>query len=198
MADGGAWPCPPALQGHMVGHALGPAVTPIREDCGTDDKEVQTIDVINAATGSTITTLRTHVPVHLAVNSPFTLAVLFIVAKTLNVPRAWLTILHPLKSAGQAPFRVLQQIPSEETMSVLCCADYHCAICGDPGDPNLYDYDACVECAPFCLCRACQVQVKKPNYCLACTSSGGLTEELCDSPKDRLAALIGYWEQESE
>ena len=30
MADGGAWPCPPALQGHMAGHAPGPAATPIR------------------------------------------------------------------------------------------------------------------------------------------------------------------------
>ena len=177
----------------MVGHAPGPAVTPIREDCGTDDKEVQTIDVINAATGSTITTLRTHVPVDIAVNSTFTLAVLFIVAKKLDCPRAWLAVLHPQKSAQQASLRVLRQIPSEETMHSLLSADGTCVACGDPGDQDLSDADACVACLPACLCQACHVQVGKKKYCLDCIPAE-IQERLNASQKRRLSALTAYRE----
>ena len=158
---------------------------------------MQTIDIIDAVTDSTITTLRTHVRVELAVNSTFMLAVLFIVAKKLDCPRAWLALVHRQKSAQQASIRVLRQIPSEEIMHSLCTADEHCAICGDPGDHNLSDADACVACFSCCLCQVCHVQVGKKPYCLACIPAE-IKERLHASQKRRLAALTAYWEHEGE
>ena len=55
------------------------------------------IEAVQAVTGSPIMQIVTAKPVDLRSNSVFMLAVLFLVAKKLNVPRAWLVLVHPGK-----------------------------------------------------------------------------------------------------
>ena len=94
------------------------------------------ISVVHALTGSPILEVHTSVAVDFSANSTFMLAVLFVVAKKLNVPRVWLVILHPQASSlSRVRLSVLQQIQSDDAMDWLCTEDNHCATCGDVGDP---------------------------------------------------------------
>ena len=157
-----------------------------------DQRKAETIEIINAATGATIMISEYFMPVDLTPNSTFMLALLFVAAKRLNIPRAWLVVLAPQASAvnwHRVP--ILRQTPSDETMDALFREDNHCVLCGDPGEPDLYDSDACVACSPLCLCRPCKVQGIEGNYCLACVTPE--MAKLLPSQQRRLEALNAYW-----
>ena len=133
-------------------------------------------------------------PVDLTSNSPFMFAVLLLVAKKLNIPRAWLVLVHPRQiSMSRVRVSVDKQTPSDDTMEWLCTSDYHCAICGDvAADPCLFDSDGCENCNPYCLCQACHVHGSGYNYCLVCIPPA-LTGELDVWRKTRKDALENYY-----
>ena len=163
---------------------------PEREDF---DVQETTVQVVHALTGSAIMEIHKS-EMDFYANSAFMLAVLFVAAKKLNVPRVCLVLLEPQASSfNTVRCPVLQQIPTEETMEWLCTQDSHCALCGDAGEPNLEYEDACALCAPFCLCLACHVDEGQYKYCLSCLPPE--LEDRLDAPrKVRLGALKAYWE----
>ena len=152
------------------------------------------IEVIHAVTGSAIMQIVIAKAVDFRSNSTFMVAVLFLVAKKLNVPRAWLVLLHPQQiSLSTVRVSVVRQSPSEETMQLLCTAENNCALCGDVGDPSLFDSDGCATCRPYCICQACHVHGRRHNYCLACLPAD-LEQRLDVSRRTRLEALRTYWQ----
>ena len=149
-------------------------------------------------TGSPIVEIMIAKPVDLRSNSSFMLAVLFLVAKKLNIPRAWLVLVHPRQiSMSRVRVSVDKQTPSDDTMEWLCNSDYHCSICGDVAADPVAMYaddhsDGCENCNPDCICQACHVPGSRYNYCLVCIPFA-LTKELDVWRKTRKDALENYY-----
>ena len=166
-----------------------------------ENSNIQRIEIIHAISGNFVMEIKTRVEVDVAANSAFMVAVLILVAKEPNIPRAWLSLLPPQdKVAPSIRLPILMEVPSEETMEWLWTQEDTCVICGDPCDPRryaLYDDYACMECRPCCLCRSCHVvvaidEIRVHTYCLACFP-GDMVADLDEPHRTRLQALSQYW-----
>ena len=142
--------------------------------CNPEAMSETCIEAVTVVPGLPIVEIMTAKPVDLRSNSPFMLAVLFLVAKKLNIPRAWLVLVHPRQiSMSRVRVSVVKQTPSDDTMEWLCNSDYHCSICGDVAADPVAMYaddhsDGCENCNPDCICQACHVHGSGYNYCLVC------------------------------